>query len=232
MDAATRGQNDRPEYTINYLPLPIVHGDFQLNIRQLNASRTTGQSLDTTIAELKARKVAEKLEEMLFTATTFVYGGGTIYSYLNHPNRNTVSLTTGNWDASAKTGAQILTNVRAMKQASIAARYYGPWVIYIPTAYETVLDPDYVSGYTKTIRSRILEVAGIEDIKVIDKLTANNVLMVQMTSDVVRMVTGLPVTTVEWQTEGGMIYHYKVMTIQVPQIRSDASSRSGLVHLS
>ena len=232
MDAVTMGKNDRPEFTMAYLPLPIIHADFQINIRVLEASRTRGQSLDTITAELKARQVMEYLETMLFTgSSTFTYGGGVIYGYIDHPSRNTVTLSV-NWDASAKTGALIKDDVLSMKQASINDRHYGPWALYIPTAYEKVLDDDYVSGYPKTIRQRLLEIDGINSIKVIDKLTANNVLMVQMTPDVVRMVNGLPLTTVEWKTEGGMISHYKIMTIQVPQIRADANARTGIIHLS
>lgn len=231
MDAVTKGQNDRPEFDINSLPLPILHKDFQFNIRVLSASRKLGQPLDTTMAELSARKVAELQEEQLITGTSsFNYGGGTIYGYMDAPNRNTVTLSE-NWDAAGKTGEEILTDVLNMKQASINANHYGPWVIYIPTAYETAIDADFKSNSDKTIRQRILEVSGIQSVKVADKLTANNVLMVQMSSDVVREIIGLPLTTVEWQTEGNTIFHFKVMTIAVPQVRSDQDGNSGITHL-
>jgi uncharacterized linocin/CFP29 family protein len=232
MDAVTRGQNDRPEFDINYLPLPIIHKDFQINVRALNASRTTGQSLDTTMAELAAFKVVELAEQYLFQGwSTFTYGGGTIYGYEDFTHANSVTLST-NWDASDDMGANILSDVRSMKQASINDRFYGPWVLYVPTDYETVLDNDYVSGYPKTIRERILEISGIQDVKVVDKLSEDTVILVQMTSDVVRLVNGLGITTVEWQTEGGMVFHYKIMMIQVPQLRADQNGRTGIVVLS
>ncbi len=231
MDGVTRGQKDRVEYGIKYLPLPIVHKDFQINARVLNASRTTGQPLDTTQAALAGQVVAEKIESILFTgSSTYTFGGGTIYGYMDFPYRSTVTLTQ-NWDASGKTGAEILTDVMSMKQASINDRHYGPWVLYVPTGYETVLDEDHKAESDSTVRERILRIAGITDVKVSDKLTANNVLLVQMTADTVRMVSGMPVTPVEWSTEGGMIFNYKVMTIQVPQIRADQNNRSGIVHL-
>ena len=232
MDGTTRGNNDRPEFDINYLPLPITHADFQLNIRQLNASRTIGSPLDVTIASLKSRKIAESIEDTLFNgASTYTYGGGTIYGYTDFPHRNTVTLSE-NWDAAGKTGEEIVADVLAMKQASIDDRYYGPWMLYVPTAYETPLDDDFKAESDITVRERILKIDGIQGVKVVDKLTANNVVMVQMTSDVVRMVTGLPITNVEWTTEGGMIFRYKIMTIQVPQIRADQNDRTGIVHLS
>jgi len=95
-----------------------------------------------------------------------------------------------------------------------------------------VLDDNYVANYPKSIRERILEVSGIEDIKVADTLTADNVLMVEMDATTVREIVGLDVTTIEWEVEGGMILKYKVMAILVPQIRAEqALGYSGVVHL-
>lgn len=237
MDGVTRSKGDRPVYTTKYLPIPIIHVDYEINSRVLAASRSLGNPLDTTSAERAARKVAEKLEAMLFTSTTYQFGGGTIYSYLNHPDRNTETMAV-HWDDLADStnstiGEKILADVLKMKQASIDAYHYGPWMIYIPTAYETLLDQDYDSASATgvTIRERILKIANIKGIKVADTLPTNNVLLVQMTSDVVRLVRGMGIQNVEWSTEGQMITKYKVMTIQVPQIRSDQSGKSGIVHL-
>ena len=232
MDAVTPTQKDRPTYDLKSLPLPIVHKDFSYNIRALAASRTTGDPLDTTTVQLATREVIEKVESILFIgASSYAYGGGTIYGYMDQPQRNTVTLST-NWDASAKTGAQILDDCKSMKQASIDAKHYGPWILYVPTAYETVLADDFKAESDKTIRQRILEIQGINEVKVVDKLTANNVLLVQMTSDVVRMVEGMGITTVEWEEGGGFTTNFKVMTIMVPQIRADQDGNSGVTHLS
>ena len=230
MDGLTKSRKDRPVYNTNYLPLPIIHKDFDLSARQLNESREGNQPLDTTMASLSGRMVAEKAEEMLFLgSSSFTFGGGTIYGYTDHPQRNQFSLQV-QWDSSSATGEKILQDVRDMKQASISDRHYGPWVLYIPTNYETVMDDDFKSNSDKTIRQRVLEIEGIQDIKVADKLTANAVLLVQMTPDVVRIVQGLNITTVDWETEGGMQLNFKVVAILVPQIRVDQNGRSGIVH--
>ena len=232
MDGITRSRGDRPDFGVKYLPLPIIHVDFEINLRVLNASRTLGNALDTTAAEMATRKVAEKLEQMLFTNTSYSYGGGTIYSYVNATNRNLVTLAQ-NWDASGKTGAEIIADVLSMKQASINDKHFGPWMLYIPTAYETVMDDDYdTTTPGTTIRERILKIDGIKGVKVIDTLVANNVLLVEMRKETVRLVQGMGIQPIEWRTEGGLVTKYKVMTIQVPQIRADASGNSGIVHLS
>lgn len=232
MDGLTKGQNDLPEYDLAYLPLPIIHADFQIPLRLLQESRNGNMPLDTATAELKARKVAEKAEDMLFNgASTYSFGGGIIYGYTDFPSRNLYTLSVA-WDASAATGATILADVLGMKQALIADKCYGPYVIYVPTAYETALDDDFKAESDLTIKQRILQVTGIQDIKVADHLTDGSVLMVQMTSDVVRVVNGLGVTPVDWEEQGGMVIKKKIMTIQVPQLRADANGNCGIVHAS
>lgn len=229
MDGVTRSQGDRITYKTNVLPIPIIHVDYEINARVLAASRSLGNPLDTSSAEAAARKVSEKLEEMLFTNAPYSYGGGTIYGYLNHPDRSTASLGTA-W--SSDTAANILADVFAMKEASIGKKHYGPWMLYIPVAYEVMLDKDYAAGYPGTIRERIMAIDGIKGIKVVDTLPAGNVLLVQMTSDVVRLVRGMGIQNIEWQTEGKFVNKYKVITISVPQVRSDADGNSGIVHFS
>lgn len=230
MDAATRGRRDRPNFGIGYLPLPVVHKDFQIDARTLAASRNGGQPLDTIMAEDAGRMVAEKLETMLFNGlSTYTFGGGTIYGYTDFTNRNTYTLT-AHWDDSLASGTTILSDVLGMVQASIDDYHYGPWVLYIPTNYQTALGDDFKAASDKSIRQRLLEIDGIQDIKVADKLTADEVVLVSMNTDTVRMVEGLGIQMLEWESEGGMLLNYKVMGIMVPQIRSDYNSRCGIVH--
>jgi uncharacterized linocin/CFP29 family protein len=228
MDGITKGREDRMEYGLKYLPLPITHKGYKFGIRALAASRNRGDALDTTHAEESARKVAECAENMLFNGYNgFAFGGGTIYGYCDFPQRITKVLSKA-WTSA--TGAEILADVIAMKALSIAKKQYGPWTIYIPTAYETVLDNDFKAETDKPLRVRLLELAGIEGIKVADHLPANNVIMAQMQSNTVRWINGMPLTNVEWQTEGNMMFHFRVMQIGVPQIRADQDGNCGVVH--
>ena len=238
MDGVTRGLADRPKFQTNYLPIPILHVDYEINARVLAASRSLGNPLDTTMAEMAARRIKEYQENMLFTDMTYTYGElddrsrNKIYSYVNHPDRNGVTLGT-NWDASAKTAAGILNDVLNMIKSAVAAYHYGPYMLYIPTEYGIVLYDDYdTTTPGTTIKDRILKIDVIKGIKVIDTLADNTVLLVQMTPDVVRLVQGFGLQNVEWNTEGNWITKFKVVTISVPQIRSDQNSKCGIVELS
>jgi hypothetical protein len=232
MDAITRSAKDRPEFVLNSLPLPVVSKDFSFNIRSVAASRTGGESLSMRGARLASRQVAEYIENMLFNGTSsYAFGGGTIYGYTDHPQKNSVTLST-NWDASAKTGEQIVDDVREMKQKLIDDRHLGPYVLYVPTAYETVLDDDFKAASDKTIRQRILEIGNISEVKVADKLTANKCVLVEMDGDYISMVQGLPLQTLNWNIEGGLVMNFKVMTIMVPLIIPDQNGRLGVCVLS
>ena len=237
MDGVTRGVADRPKFQTNYLPIPILHVDYEINARVLAASRSLGNPLDTTMAEMAARRIKEYKENMLFTDTTYAYGTADdrsrnkIYSYVNHPDRNTVTLGTA-WDASAKTAAGILNDVLNMIKSAVAAYHYGPYMLYVPTEYGIVLYDDYdTTTPGTTIKDRISKIDVIKGIKVIDTLANNTVVLVQMTPDVVRLVQGFGLQNVEWQTEGNWITKFKVVTISVPQIRSDQNGKSGVVVL-
>ena len=232
MDAKTRSKNDRVTFGTTYTPIPIIHVDYQINARTLASSRKLGNALDTSQAERAARKVSQKLEDMLFTDTSYKFGGGAIYSYLNYPDKNDVTLTS-EWDASAKTAIQILEDVMKMKQEMLSNYQYGPWMLYIPSNYETVLDEDYDSNTPgTTLRERILKIQGIDGVKTVDRLPDDKVVMVQMSTDTVRLVNGMTMQNVQWSSEGNMVNNYKVMTIQVPQLRSDDNGRTGIVVLS
>mgnify|MGYP000615539038 CR=1 FL=1 len=229
MDGINRGTNDRPKFSLDYLPVPIIHADFQFNSRVLAASRKRGDPLDTTQAENSTRQVSEMQEDLLFTDEKYSFGGGTIYSYINHPSRMTYTISKA-WDASDKTGAEIVDDIKAMKQKFINNRLYGPYVVYLPTNYETKLDEDYTSGYPKTIRARILEIENIDAVKVADHLPKDTVSMVQMSSDTIRLVNGMGATSTQWESEGGYAINFKVLAIRIPQIRTDYEGRTGVLH--
>lgn len=236
MDAITRGRSDKSEFTLNYLPLPIIHDDFSIGIRALTASRKRGTALDTLRAADATRNVAEYVENMFFngpggtaTAATFPYGGGTIYGCRNFGSRNQYT-TMADWGSSGITGAEILKDLLNMKQLMIDDHHFGPYGVYIPTAYETVLDDEFKSNSDKPIRQRMLEIGGIEFIKVADKLPDDNVIMIELKNDTVRMVNGFTPMMLEWSAMGGMQFEYKVMAIMVPQFRADADGNCGIVH--
>lgn len=230
MDGSSRGQRDRVEYTTKFMPLPIVFKDFSFSAREVDSSAGLNvESIDVGAGREAGRLVAEKIEEILFQGlSTYTAGGGTIYGYTDFTNRNTGSLT-ANWDAGGSSGITIRNDVAAMLQDKTNDRQHLPAMLYIPTAYQTVLNDDYSVEYPKSIRTRLLELDELMDVKVADQLTANNVVLVQLTQDNVRLVVGLDIQTIHWSTDG-MTENFKVMAVMVPNLRATQGGRSGIIH--
>jgi hypothetical protein len=250
MDGLTDGRQDSPKYQLEGLPLAITHSDFWFSQRRLAVSRNRGTPLDTTMAEAAGRRVAEMIEKTLIGVETGITYGGTsgtptygrtssVYGYINFPDRLTkMNLTTPTGSNPNATVADVL----AMRDQLYNANFYGPYMLYHSTDWDQYLDNDYafstgtgVSTPNKTLRNRLREIEGIQDVRRLDFLTAANshaftMIMVQMTQDVCRAVDGLGITTVQWESQGGMRVNFKVMTIQVPQLRADYNGNTGILH--
>jgi uncharacterized linocin/CFP29 family protein len=232
MDGMSRGEDDAQEMGFAQLPIPITHKDFFINLRKLAASRNVGEGLDLTQGRTASRLVAEELERMLYQGGP-TFGALPIYGYTTHPSRNTVSFgTNGNWVQAAKTGENILADVLAMIALAEGDRMNGPYVLYVSRNASTKLAQDFKANSDDTILDRLLRVPGLSAIEIVDQLPANNVVLVQMTSDVVQWLMGETIQTIMWDVNGGMGVNFKVFGIQVPIIRADRSGRSGIVHMS
>lgn len=223
--------NSRQEYNVDAIPLPIIHKEFQMNIRQLASTRRMGTPLDVTQAALCGRLVSEQIETILFAGTTVLGSNNPIYGYTTALNRATGSVT-ASWTTA--TGAQIVTDILAMIQKLKDNNMYGPYQLYVPSAVMTHLGSDYVSNAVSinTILARIMAIPGISGVKESKDLTASNVILVQMTNDVVDLVDGMQPTTVQWDSPGGMVTNFKVMAIMVPRMKSDYVGQSGICHYS
>jgi len=231
MDPARQSEGDRPEYDLVGLPLPVIHKDFYFNARQVATSRNAGSPLDTTMAQLAARRVSEEAEKLTIGTTgSFTYGGGTIYGMTNFPSRITSVDITGP-DESPWTPALMVQQILAMRQASENKKHYGPWKLYNSPGWDQYLDDDYSSAKgDNTLRQRLLAINGIQAVTTLDHMTDFQLVLVQQTSDVIRMVIGMDITTVQWETMGGMRLNFKVMAILVPQLRADYNGNTGIVH--
>lgn len=232
LDGLARTVNDRQEFDLNQLPLPITHKDFFLNLRELSSSREKGEALDTTQVRTAGRVVAEQLENMLFNGGP-QFGGLTIPGYLTHPDRNIVTPFTDAlaWEDSTKTGASFLTDVLNMITAAHVDRMFGPYWIYASTAAGVNLENDFKTETTGTIRQRLMAIDSVRALRIADQMPAGKVVLVQATMDVVAWIQGEPMQTIQWDEFGGFKVNFKAFTIAVPLIRSDIDGRSGVVEL-
>lgn len=236
MDGVTPGREDQPQFQLEGLPLPITHADFGFSSRRLAVSRNTGTPLDTAMAEAAGRRVAEAVEKTLIGAQTGItYGTSTnygqtskVYGYTNHPSRITkTNMTT----PTTSNGTTQLGEWLTCRDLLYDAKFYGPFMVYHSADYDEFLDSDFKTNSDKSLRQRLLEIEGIAGIRRLDFLTDTfTTIWVQMTPDVARAVNGMEITTVQWESNGGMRVNFKVMCIKVPQLRADYNGNMGLLH--
>ena len=230
LDGNVKTEGDRQEFLLAGLPMPITHKDFHLNLRTLIASRNRGEALDTTQVRTAGRLVGEATEGLLFNGSPKSWGGLSIFGYRTFPDRNIGGFSGANWDTAV--GSVVITDVQAMMTALRAARFFGPYWLYIPANFEANFDNDFKAESDLTIRQRLMQFESLSSIRVADTLPSDEAVMVQATSDVVQMVQGEPLQTVQWDINGGFGINFKAFTINVPLLKSDHASRSGIFHIS
>lgn len=232
MAGITPGEEDTPAYDQAQVPVPVIHKDFRLNWRRLEASRMFGEALDVTAPSIATRRVAERAEDLLLSGAPIQVEGGTIYGYTTHPARNLVDMALP-WNDPSATGADILDDVQQMLEAARADNRHGPFVLYIPKEYEGVLDNDYnpATSDTRTVRERLMQLAGISRITVLDRLEANNVLLIQLDRETVDWAEAQDISTLQWDGKFALQKFFKVLTVATPRVKNDYDGRSGIVHL-
>jgi uncharacterized linocin/CFP29 family protein len=227
-------ERDRQTFNLVQTPLPIIHKDFRLSLRNLESGRRFGIPLDTSMAAVAARRVADAAEAMLFSGATVTTqaaaaGNGTIYGYTNFPNRVTGSVT-ATWTTQA--GAAILTDLLKMIGDAVNKNHFGPYLLYCPVAVYVHLLDDLKANSALSILERILSIPEILQVKGTTQLLASNIVLVQAATDTIDWIDGLQPTTVMWETQGGLMVNFKVMMIGAPRPKSDGSNNCGIVHYS
>lgn len=191
---------------------------------------------------------------LTYTNTPSVYGLINFPQRLTYTSMNVPSTAA----SSSWTPEKTMQDVNECIQRLRLNKFYGGdggFMIYHSDDWDPYLNGDYyvakTSGAvapTKTLRSRLLEIDGVAGIQRLDFLFATQrdtdngpgadvdvtlktfrMIFVQLTPDVIRAVNGLDITTLQWETQGGMRLNFKVMTIQVPQIRADQFGNCGVL---
>lgn len=229
MDGATESQQDRPEYDLVGVPVPIFSKAFQFNRRQLEASRQRGETLDVTTTGIATRKVADQLEDMIFNGTPKLkVDGKTIYGYTTHPNRLTTTLSGTGW--AVESGRDIIGDTRAMLDAAYAVDRFGPFIMYVAKNVWAAVQEDYstLKG-DRTFKERIEAFVDIQAVRPGDSLDTNEVVLVQMTRDNLDLAIGADIQSMETEVKG-MISFFNVFAAMALRLKADSNNSLGVVH--
>lgn len=226
MDADVPGQEDALEFETQYVPIPIIHKDFRISLRKLESSRKLGETIDVSQAREATRVVRETMEDMLFNGHAKQLGGYTIKGYTNASNRLQGTVV-GDF-GTAGNGYKTMT--KALAQLS-AEGWLGPFNVYIAnTQYNellnllgTVADRNELSVITNQLPQ-------ISSVKPSFNLTDGELVIVQMTSNVVDLAIAEDITPIQWDEMGGMLTRFRIMTAMAPRLKFDKNDNMGVLH--
>ncbi len=225
MSPSARGENQITDRVIHRLPIYLTTDDFFIGVRTLKMSQRVGIPIDTTLVEQATRRVNESIEDAVINGSGVVAGGYSAPGLLNAPNAATISLTAP-W--ATATGAQILTDTEAAITKLQQNKKFGPYNMYVGTVIGNALDADFKSFGTLSIKQRLLQIDVLKSIKIADQMPATQILVIQMTNDVVEIVNGQPPTVIPWTSLDGFTLFWLVMAIVIPRVRSDYDGNSGV----
>lgn len=239
-DGNTADQKDRPTYLRNVIPVPVIGKEFQINWRQLESSRLRGDPLDVTSAGQASRKVSDKLQYLIVNGYTGGPGsnptngtdGQSIPGLINAAGRQTQAKS-ATWSLAS---TDIIGDTQKMLAKAYAAYLFGPFMMYVPKNCWANLQSDYstLKG-EKTFLERILAFQDIKGVRPLDDLPDDNVILLQMTEDVIDLSEAQAPTTVQWN-KNPFVTNFRVLTVAGPQIKSienqAGNTINGIVHLS
>jgi hypothetical protein len=227
MSPSARGENQLPDRIIHRVPIFCTTDDFSIGIRTLKMSQRVGTPIDTTLVEQATRRVNEAIEDSVINGAGLVVNGYSVPGLLNAPNAATFSLTAP-WQTA--TGVQIFNDTETMIGKLQLNLKFGPYNMYVGTLIGNALDADYsvLNAQGLSIKERLLKIGVLNSIKIADQMPSTQVLLVQMTNDVVEMISGQPPTVIPWTSLDGFTLHWLVLAIMVPRVRSDYSGNSGI----
>lgn len=227
MDGAVKNPNSALEYGQDYIPVPMITTDYELSLRQLSASRTRGEALDTTLLRLKTKNIRTKVENLALSGT-YKYGRGSVYGLTAFPYNLTDSTRTS-WTGATKTGTDIFKDVQYLIKQLKDEKYTGSFVMLINDDYSDKLDEDYLPNYAKTIRARLNEMASLSKIVTIRNLAANTVVLMKADKTAYCLYQGMPVTLYETENMHGFRKQFRLSTIEFPVMKHDHDGKTPIL---
>jgi hypothetical protein len=225
MSGISRSNRDSTEFQLVGVPVPFIHKEFEVNIRRLEASRMMGDTISTTQGTQASRKVADRIEAMIFNGVAGTLEGSKLYGLKTQPNINT-GTATGGFDSIAN----IFTTLNNMVMAAEADNHMGPFILYCHSNQLGEMRAVFTDGSGQSAMTRVrANIPQIRDIKAVQSLSDGDLVLVELNEDVIDFVVAEEITMVEWDTYGGFISNFNVVFCGAPRVKADAEGHSGVV---
>jgi len=231
MDARTQAKNDRPEYDLQGIPVPITHKSYTVHTRNELASQRSGfGSTSQRSGSLAAIKVAQANEQMILDGVPGLkVQNNEVFGYRTHPERIQGN-TSADWAAAG--GAAIVADALAIVDLMTQDLITDPITMYVSYDIWTNLQNDYSPDKgSNTIKDRVLAIAQIASIKPARYLNEGEVLAVTLNSQTIDLAIAQDTSNVQWNDISLFETEYKVFNSLVPILMPTMAGRLGVAHL-
>jgi uncharacterized linocin/CFP29 family protein len=230
MDFRTRRNLDRIDKLTYSVPVPIISAEYFIGRRELASARALGSDIETLEAEEAVVAVVDQAENILVNGNTaIVVSGNNIPGYRTLAARDTATAA-GYGGGDFGTISNIRPTFLGMLSALAALRYRGPFMSYVAnTQYHQMLER-FSDGSGQTALETVIELPQIEDVKRNDRLPDGNVILAQMTREVVDLRIALQLENRMWESPDGSEMHFVVLMVAVPRLKTDYAGAAGIAH--
>jgi uncharacterized linocin/CFP29 family protein len=230
MDGETQVDQDRLEFGIRGVPIPIIQKPFRIGERALLASRQRGAGLDLASSQEAARSVARTSEKLLFLGSGIGKTGGYDIPGLTTYSGRALD-TWADWSNAGTTTATILADILgAVSLMETTHRRFGPFTLYLPGAYAARFREDFKANGDMTLMERVLATQVIKAVRFSDVLPVGNAILIQMTSDVIDLAVASDITTIQWSSPSGWTNFFQVFAAWAPRFKADFDGHQGILH--
>lgn len=236
MGGETGGDEDASTFSVNGVPLPIVHKSFRIPFRTLLASRGRGGSLDTQNQSKASRAVSVGLDDLAINGWNGQIDGYQVYGLTNHPDRNTVA--GSDWNDYTNNSADtvrgdLLDAIEANEDNNYGPGSSGYLGLFGKGAYQALRRWDTGTDQERGLLERLREEfdSEISDFVKAPSMADDEAVLLKPSDDVLELAVASDLQNVEWQSNDGMTTHMKVMGSITPVIKSDEAGQSGICHL-
>lgn len=211
--------------------IPVIHSHFTINDRQLASSRKRGATLDVTTGASATANVWLAANDMLVKGALDLGKDNAIYGITNRPGSMVASsFTTAAWNGTTFNGRTIYEEANGFIEVANEKNYFGPFVLFVSTKIYNVLNLDYNNdkGGTISVRERIEQFPAISRVVPIDQMEDDQVVMVQMTKDVLDWFSAVDIQTLEYDNPY-LHTNYMVYMIGAPRVKINQQGNTGIV---
>jgi len=228
MDGVVPSNKDNVEYASTGVPIPVFRKDFSLTKRNILAGQRNGQpTLSSEHIKQATRTVADDMENMIFNGISLEYAGLKVQGYTNFQGRNTYTIPISWTNPSATPLKDVLNMVQEAKDDY----YDGPFTLYVPRQYSSVLSDDFSAAKgSDTLKDRLEKIPSIKEVKEAPMLADDNLVLVQLTSNVVDLPVAQNIIPLEQPQTDNMQFNFMVYSALAIRIKTDIKGNIGLVH--